>query len=129
VVYGQLVPARRALLHRRVAQALEALHAGALEPHALALGTHYREGEAWAPAVVHLAQAGVHASLRYAKRDAISCYEQALTALAHLPESRQTQEQAAELRFNLAHSLFSVGRLEACQEELSRGGRPRRGSR
>jgi tetratricopeptide (TPR) repeat protein len=54
VVYGQLVPARRALLHRRVAEALEALHAGALEPHALALGTHYWEGEAWALAVVYL---------------------------------------------------------------------------
>jgi predicted ATPase len=118
VVYGQLVPARRALLHRRVAEALEALHTGALEPHALALGTHYREGEAWAPAVVHLTRAGVLASLRYAKRDAVSCYEQALAALAHLPDSRRTQEQAAELRFNLAHSLFSVGRLEPAKESF-----------
>ena len=118
VVYGQLLPARRALLHRRVAEALEALHAGALEPHALALGTHYWEGEAWAQAVVYLAQAGVLASLRYAMRDAVSCYEQALAALAHLPESRQTREQAAEVRFNLAHSLFSVGQLERAKESF-----------
>jgi len=118
VVYGQLVPARRALLHRRVAEALETLHAGALEPHALALGTHYWEGEAWAKAVVHLTQAGVLASLRYAKRDAVACYEQALAALAHLPESRQTHEQAADLRFNLAHSLFSVGQLERAKESF-----------
>jgi tetratricopeptide (TPR) repeat protein len=118
VVYGQLVPARRALLHRRVAEALEALHAGALEPHALALGTHYREGEAWAPAVIYLTQAGVLASLRYAKRDAVACYEQALAALAHLPESRQTQEQAAELRFNLAHSLSLVGQFERAKESF-----------
>ena len=118
VVYGQLVPARRALLHRRVAEALEALHAGALEPHALALGTHYWEGEAWAKAVVYLTQAGVLASLRYAKRDAVSCYEQALAALAHLPESRQTREQAAEVRFNLAHALFSRGQFERAKESF-----------
>jgi tetratricopeptide (TPR) repeat protein len=116
VVHGQLVPARRALLHRRVAEALEALHAGALDAHALALGTHYREGEAWGKAVVHLNQAGVLASLRYAKRDAVACYEQGLAALAHLPDSRQTREQAAELRFNLALGLFSVGQFERAKE-------------
>src|SRR5580765_4708504 len=110
VVYGQLVPARRALLHRLVA--------GALEPHALALGTHYWEGEAWAKAVVYLTQAGVLASLRYAKRDAVSCYEQALAALAHLPDSRQTREQAAEVQFNLAHSLFSRGQFERAKESF-----------
>ena len=129
VVYGQLLPARRALLHRRVAEALEALHAGALEPHALALGTHYWEGEAWAKAVVYLAQAGVLASLRYAKRDAVSCYEQALAALAHLPESRQTREQAAEVRFNLAHSLFSVGQFERAKESFLVAEDSRRGPR
>jgi tetratricopeptide (TPR) repeat protein/ABC-type cobalamin/Fe3+-siderophores transport system ATPase subunit len=118
VVYGQLVPARRALLHRRVAEALESLHAGALETHALAVGTHYWEGEAWAKAVVYLTQAGVLASLRYAKRDAVSCYEQALAALAHLPDSRQTREQAAEVQFNLAHSLFSRGQFERAKESF-----------
>ncbi len=118
VVYAQLLPARRALLHRRVAEALEALHAGALETQALALGTHFREGEAWAPAVVYLTQAGVLASLRYARRDAVSCYEQALGALAHLPESRQTREQSAELQFNLAHSLSLVGQFARAKESF-----------
>jgi len=118
VVYDQLVPARRALLHRRVAEALEALHAGALENQAMTLGIHYREGEAWAAAVVHFIQAGVVAAMRYAKRDAISCYEQALAALAHVPESRQTREQAAQLRFNLAHALFSVGQIARAKESF-----------
>ncbi len=118
MVYAQLLPARRVLLNRRVAEALEALHAGALETHALALGTHYREGEAWAPAVVYLAQAGALASQRYARRDAVSCYEQALAALAHLPESRQTHEQAAELQFNLAHAAFAVGQFARAKESF-----------
>lgn len=118
VVYAELLPSRRALLHRRIAEALEAMHAGALDAHALALGTHCLEGEAWAKAVAYLGQAGVQASLRYAKRDAVACHEQALRALAHLPESRQTSEQAAALRFNLAHALFSVGQFERAKESF-----------
>ena len=117
-VYAGLVPARRALLHRRVAEAFEALHPGALDTHALALGMHYREGDAWAQALVHLAKAGTLASLRYAKRDAVSCYEQALAALAHLPESRETREQAVLLRFNLAHALSLVGQLGRAKESF-----------
>ena len=118
LVYGELLPARRVLLHRRVAEALEHLHADALERYALALGTHYREGEAWGPAVVHLGRAGRLASMRYAKRDAIACYEEALGALAHLPEGRQTDEHAAELRFFFAHALFAVGQLERAKESF-----------
>ena len=51
----------------------------------------------------------MQAALRYAQRDAVVCYEQALAALAHVPESRETREQTAELRFRLAHSLYASG--------------------
>src|SRR5262245_30169742 len=118
VVYGELLPARRVILHRRVAEALEHLHADALERYALALGTHYREGEAWGPAVVHLVRSGRLASMRYANRDAIACYEEALGALAHLPEGRPTDEHAAELRFFFAHALFAAGQLERAKENF-----------
>jgi hypothetical protein len=70
-----------------VAEALELLHPGDLDAHALALGTHYREGQVWAKAVLHLAQAGMQAWLRYAQRDAVVCYEHALSSLAHLPRA------------------------------------------
>lgn len=119
VVYADLVPARRAMLHRHVAEAIEALHAGALDDHALALGTHYREGEAWAPAVTYLARAGVLASLRYAKRDAVSGYEQGLAALAHLPDTRPNREHAAELRFYLAHALLATGQFDRAKENFA----------
>jgi DNA-binding SARP family transcriptional activator len=116
VVDGQLLPPRRALLHRRVAEALETLHVSALGPHALALGTHYREGHVWPKAVLYLTQAGTQASLRCAHRDAAVCYEQALAGLGHLTESGETQEHAADLRFRLAHSLFQVGEFERAKE-------------
>ena len=39
-----------------------------------------------------------------------------LATLAHVPESRQTREQAAELQSNLARSLFSRGQFERAKE-------------
>src|SRR5262249_59020821 len=38
VAYAQLLPPRRKLLHRRVAGAIERIHAGALEPYCGAVG-------------------------------------------------------------------------------------------
>jgi tetratricopeptide (TPR) repeat protein len=46
---------------------------------------------------------------RYSDREAVACFEQALVALAHLPASRQTQEQAIDLRFHMSNALFSLG--------------------
>jgi predicted ATPase len=74
VVYGEILRPRRTLLHRRVAEALAALHAEDLVPHHLALGLHYLEGEAWDRAVDHLRRAGARALERFAKRDAVACF-------------------------------------------------------
>ena len=49
---------------------------------------------------------------RSANREAVSCFEQALTALGHLPETRETLEQAIDLRFDLRTSLFPLGEFE-----------------
>ena len=48
-------------------------------------------------AVTYLRQAGAKALARSANREAVACFEQALTALRHLPESRETLEQAIDL--------------------------------
>jgi len=125
VVYGQLLPPRRALIHRGVAHALEAIHAGSLDAHALALGTHYRDGHVWDKAALHLTRAGMHAAQRYAHRDAVACYEQALSAVEQLPDSRETRELAADAQFNLAHSLYALGdfpRAMACFREAEQLG-------
>src|SRR5919199_5848344 len=42
---------------------------------------------------------------RSAHREAVTCFEQALTALAQLPECRDTVEQAIDLRFDLRNAL------------------------
>ena len=109
VVDAQLYAPRRALLHRRVGEALEAMHEGDLAPHALSLGQHFREGRVWSKAVQYFTQAGAQASLRHAERDATSCYDQALDALRQLPDTRETRAQAADLWSRLGSALYSTG--------------------
>jgi tetratricopeptide (TPR) repeat protein len=55
-----------------------------------------------------------------AYREAVTCFEQALEALAYLPEQRDTREQAIDLRLDLRHALLPIGAhariLETLQE-------------
>ena len=47
-----------------------------------------------------------------AHREAVGCFEQALRALAHLPEQRHTHEQAIDLRLALRSVLGPSGDAE-----------------
>jgi len=68
--------------------------------------------------VTYLRQAGTKADARSAFREAASYFEQALTALAHLPDDRETREQAIDLHFNLRISLAALGERERVLEHL-----------
>src|SRR5262245_25284355 len=55
-----------------------------------------------------------------AHREAVGYFEQALSALPHLPETRATCEQAIDLRLALRSALFpsgDTGRILACLRE------------
>ncbi len=118
VAYGSLAPERRSLLHSRIIGAIETLYADRLAEHIEQLAYHALAGEMWEKAVAYLRQAGAKARLRSANREAVAFYEQALTALQHLPESRDTREQAIDLRFDLRSSLFLLGELSRILEDL-----------
>ena len=94
VVYSDLLPPRRLLLHRAVGEAIAA-EAGKREPHILAL--HYLRGEVWDKAVACLGQAGANAIEHSAYREAAGCLEQAIAALDHLPADRSRLAQAIDL--------------------------------
>jgi DNA-binding SARP family transcriptional activator len=111
VAYAQLLPPRRKLFHRQVAEAIEALYPDNLELHTAALGLHYREAEVWPKALTYLRRAGAQAADRSAHRKAVAWFEQALEALANLPESRDSIEQAIDLRFDLRNALLQLGDL------------------
>ena len=118
VVYDQLLPPQRTLRHRRAGEALEALHAGNLEPHLLALGVHFREGEVWDRAVDFFRRAGACASARSASGAAVACFEQALGALEHLPESPDTIRLAIDLRRDLHSGYLLLGELPRMLDSL-----------
>src|SRR5262247_344323 len=118
VVYGALLPGRRALLHRDVAQALENVYAGDLEPHLTALGSHYRDGEVWDKAVTFLHRAGRQALSRSANREAVGLFEQAIGPLGHLPRNQTTLEQAVDLRLDLRVALLALGQFDKMRAYL-----------
>ena len=113
VAYGSLLQDRRRELHAKVVETIEALYADRLTEQVERLAHHAFRGEAWAKAVRYLRQAGAKAFARSANREAVAYLEQALAALAHLPETRETLEQAIDLRFELRNSLFPLSELEA----------------
>jgi tetratricopeptide (TPR) repeat protein len=116
--YTRLVPPRQRLLHAQVAAALEHLNAADPGRCAASLGRHYRECHAWDKAWPYMRQAGAQAAAHAAHREAAACYEQALDALEHLPESDATLGHAIDLRFDLRSSLFTLGEHSRIAEHL-----------
>jgi len=55
---------------------------------------------------------------RSAHREAVECFEQALSAIEHLPETRDTREQAIDLRLALHNALFPSGEFGRSQVAL-----------
>src|SRR5262249_9374338 len=104
VAYARLLPLRRRLIHRAVAEAIM----GAAGPDAAEgrardrahgpvdqieqLAHHALRGELPEPAVRYLRQAGARAAARSALRDARAWFEQALGVLDELTETRATLE-------------------------------------
>ena len=118
VAYGSLLQERRRALHARIVEASERLYADRLPEQAERLAQHAFRGEVWDKAVAYCRQAGTKALARSALREAVACFEQALAALRHLPESRATQEQAIDLRFDLRPALRALGEFRQMLDYL-----------
>ena len=118
VAYGSLLLERRRALHARIVAASERLYADRLTEQAERLAQHAFRGEVWDKAVAYCRQAGTKALARSALREVVACSEQALAALTHLPESRATQEQAIDLRFDLRNALWALGEFRQMLDYL-----------
>jgi tetratricopeptide (TPR) repeat protein len=105
VAYGSMLQERRRALHARIVEALEGLAGNQVGEQVERLAYHALRGEVWDKALLYSRQAGAKAVARSAHREAVACFEQALAALAQLPERRDTLEQAIDLRFDLRNAL------------------------
>jgi tetratricopeptide (TPR) repeat protein/DUF971 family protein len=111
VVEGDLGAARRVVLHRRVAEALEA-QAEAAAPELLAY--HYGRSLQHEKALPHLEAAGDRALAQYAYERAESHYRDLVERL----EGLDRQADAARVEEKLANLLRWLGRFDEAQEML-----------
>ena len=127
MAYSSLLQERRRGLHARIVEALEALAGDRRAEQVDRLAHHALRGEVWDKAVTYSRQAGARAVERSALRQAAAFFEQALTALQHLPDSRTTREQAIDLRFDLRNALHPLNEPERILHHLRQAERsPRR---
>jgi predicted ATPase len=108
VAYSSLLQEWRRVLHARIVEALERLSPDRLAEQVERLAHHALRGAVWDKALADNRQAGVRAAARSAYREAVAYFEQALTALAQLPEHRDTLEQAIDLRFDRHNALLPL---------------------
>jgi serine/threonine protein kinase/tetratricopeptide (TPR) repeat protein len=119
VAYTALSPVRRRLLHRRVAEALEAVYADSLERISGQIAAHYEQAGVVEQAVIYYQRAAEGARQVYAHAEALATYEKALTLLeTTFPETRQAwrQQLVARLHEQLGDVLAFTGRSDQARE-------------
>lgn len=117
VAYDSLLPGFRRALHARTVECIEALLPDR-SPQVERLAYHAVHAEDWERAVTYLGRAGAKAFARSANREALGYLRQALGALAHLPETRETLQAGIDLRLELRAVLFLLGDLSAVGSDL-----------
>jgi len=108
VTYGGIGPARRRLVHRRIAQGMELLFANRLDEVSASIAVHLDRGGQPARAVPFLERAASVATRVSANEEAIRCLSHALSLLEKLPAGRDHDERELALRASLSIALNSA---------------------
>ena len=103
--YAQVSPPKRWLLHRRVAQALELLHADDADTVSVQLAEQYARGGRPARAVAYYRRAADLAAGMFAHAEAIRLHAEALSIVRSLPEGKDRDRQELEVLEAMAAPL------------------------
>jgi class 3 adenylate cyclase/tetratricopeptide (TPR) repeat protein len=109
--YESVLRSVRRQTHQRILQVLEARFPETVATQPALLAYHAQRGELWDKAVTYCRQAGEQAMARSAYREAVAAFKQALIALQHLPDSRDTREQAIDLHLDLRNAFYPLGEI------------------
>jgi class 3 adenylate cyclase/tetratricopeptide (TPR) repeat protein len=109
VAYAGLRSERRREIHQRVVVAIEKIYAGRIGEQVERLADHALRGGLQEKAVTYLRQAGTKAADREAYPEAVILFEQALEALAGLPQSNEAIQKAIDIRFDIRNVLQPLG--------------------
>jgi predicted ATPase len=124
VAYTSLLQEHRRALHARIVEAIEATarddgpSAYYIAEQVDRLGHHALRGQLWDKAVAYLRRAGRRDGARSANRQAVTYFEQALEALNHLPNHREAQELAIDIRLDLRNVLLPLNELTSMFDHL-----------
>jgi tetratricopeptide (TPR) repeat protein len=116
--YHSMLRSTRRHHHRRIVQVLEERFPETCESHPELIAHHALQGEVWEKAVTSFRKAGVKVFARSGHHEAVACFEQALVALQHLPEGRETHEQAIDLRLDLRQALDPLAEYRRISDYL-----------
>jgi tetratricopeptide (TPR) repeat protein len=122
IALARISSPRIRIAHRKIAERLEAGHAGREEDVAAELAAHYDEARLPAKAAQHFATAGEIVARRYAYREAVVHFERALALAPAMGSGRE--REAIELRasYALGRCLLQLEGAEAAIPHLQHAG-------
>ncbi len=120
VAYAALSLARRRLLHRKVAEALAAVHGS--DPDAVSgqIAMHYEQAALPDLAIRYYHRAAESARRVFANAEALDLLERAIALTARLPESEQCSPLTAQLHEAQGDVLGVIGRRAESRESFER---------
>ena len=108
VAYAELGPARRHLLHLRIAEEMEHLHSADPSSESALIAWHYEQAGALKEAISHYHEAAKVVLRRYADREAIHYLSKALSLLERVPPSRERDQVELALLVSMGSSLITT---------------------
>jgi diguanylate cyclase (GGDEF)-like protein len=116
-LYQSLDEEKRRVLHKRVGEVIEALHAKTLSSHYGILSHHFQKAGEFQKAIEYASLAGEHAKTVYAHREAIRSYTLALELIekAFVP---YPYDKAATFFGKRGRQYFSIGEYPRCTEDF-----------
>jgi class 3 adenylate cyclase/tetratricopeptide (TPR) repeat protein len=120
--YQSLLKSTRQQVHQRMVQVVEKRFPETVETQPELIAHHCTAAGLYEKAVSSWRRAGQRAADRSAYKEATAHFAEALRSLQYLPESRNTMEQAIDLRFELRNALLPLGdeRILDCLNEAAR---------
>ncbi len=117
VAYGNLLQERRRELHRRIAEAIEAIFAGRLAEQVQRLAYHYTKADLTEQAIGYWHKAGQRAGERSANLEAIAHCTKGLELVKSLPETPERAKQELALFLTLGPALMATKGWSAPEAE------------
>jgi DNA-binding winged helix-turn-helix (wHTH) protein/tetratricopeptide (TPR) repeat protein len=108
VLYNQQAHGRRARLHRRIGERLEALYSQRPDEIVPVLAQHFEAASDWARAIRYLRMAADTAVRRYAPLEAVPLLQRALELASHLPEPERSASKIETLEKLAINYVTSV---------------------